>query len=66
MLALPPEANAILIIDPDAVLAPPVSSQTLKTIAWGRRQLFHLTYPIDLIELTPSHGPQLTRAHPTG
>jgi hypothetical protein len=66
MLSLPLEADAILIIDPDAVLAPPVSSQALEPVIWGYRQLFHLTHPIDLIELAPSQGPEMTRAHSPG
>jgi hypothetical protein len=39
MFALPIEANAILIIDANAVLAPAITSQALKTIAWGHGQL---------------------------
>jgi hypothetical protein len=35
MFALPIEANAILIIDPNAVLAATITFQALKTIAWG-------------------------------
>jgi hypothetical protein len=66
MLALPVEADAILIINPDAELAPSFTSQALETISRRHRQLTYLTHSIDLIELPPSHGPQLTRAHPAG
>jgi hypothetical protein len=49
MLTLPPEANAILIIDPDAVLAPPFTTQALKTIPQRHGQLAHGANSIDLI-----------------
>jgi len=64
MFVLPLEADAILIIDPNAVLASPITSQALKTIAWGHGQIPQLTYPINLIELSPSYSPQLAWAHP--
>jgi hypothetical protein len=64
MFALPLEANAILIIDPNAVLASPITSQALETIARGQGQLSQLTHSIDLIELAPSHSPQVAWAQP--
>jgi len=66
MFALPIEANAILIIDPNAVLAPPITSQALKTIAWGRCRLSQLAHSIDLIELAASHSPEPAWALPLG
>lgn len=66
MFTLPLEANAILIIDPNAVLAPPITFKALETITWEYCQLSDLAHPIDLIELAPGHHPQLTRANPSG
>jgi hypothetical protein len=64
MFALPFEADAILIIDPNAVLASTITSQALKTISRGHCQIPQPTHPVDLIELSPSDGPQLAWAHP--
>jgi hypothetical protein len=36
---LPSKANAILLVDSDAVLSDPVPVQSLKTISWRDRQL---------------------------
>jgi len=64
MFALSLEANAILFIDPNAGLASPITSQALKTIAWGHGQIPWLAHSINLIELAPSYSPQLTANSP--
>jgi hypothetical protein len=63
MFALPFEADAILIIDPNTVLASSITSQALKTITRRYGQILQPTYPINLIELSPSHRPQLPGTH---
>jgi hypothetical protein len=64
MFALPFEADAILIIDPNAILASPVTSQALKPIARWHGQISQPTHPINLIELPPGYGPERAWAHP--
>jgi hypothetical protein len=36
---LPNEADAVLVVDPDAVLTTPVSAQSLQVVAWKRPQV---------------------------
>jgi hypothetical protein len=40
---LPTETHAILLIDPNALLTAPATFQTLKPVAWRRRQVTKIT-----------------------
>ena len=49
MTFLPPEAEAVLLVDSDTVLTDPVALQPFEPIAWRYRQLAHFADSIDLI-----------------
>jgi hypothetical protein len=57
--SLPSEANPILIVDPDAVLSPPVAAQPFQTIPWWNSKLKQVPHPVDLIELPTGNLPQI-------
>ena len=63
----PDEADAILIVDPDAVLALPIASKRLKAIAWKDGQITKLACRVQLLELAlrhPRHVLQATASLP--
>jgi hypothetical protein len=53
---MPPKADAILIVDSDAVLAGPVSFQSLQTVAWSSRQITQRGCGVQGIQPPPSCG----------
>jgi len=60
---LPTETDAILLVDPNAVLAPTTSAQWLESISWWNRKMSKIPDPVDLIQLSSSNGPQGRRTH---
>jgi hypothetical protein len=64
--SLPPETKAILLVDPDAVLASPAAAQPFKTIPWRNREFEEIPHAVYLIKFPPGNLPQLTRANPPG
>jgi len=62
----PTEANPILFIDANAVLALPGSLQRLQAIPRGDRQIVQLGRRINLIELSKGRTPERSRASAPG
>jgi hypothetical protein len=61
---LPHEADPILVIDPDAVLPPPITAKGLEVIARKRAQVIESLGRVQLRELAlcdPSNVPEPTR-----
>jgi len=58
MAVLPFEADAILAVDPDAVLPASVSVQPLEPVSGWDRQMLNVSRVIDLVELATGHRPQ--------
>jgi hypothetical protein len=50
--ALPDEADAVLIVDPDAVLAPPVAGQCFESVSRKRRQVAEFASRVELLQLS--------------
>jgi hypothetical protein len=63
---LPSKANAILLVNPDAVLFASFPAQSLKTISWGDGQFRKISDPIYLIEFPPGYRPHITWAGTPG
>jgi len=57
----PNEADTILIIDPNAVLACPFSTQRLKSVTWRDTQVVHMACGIELLKLEKRSPFQLLR-----
>ena len=55
---VPPEYNAILIVDPDAMVSLPVSLQRLKPVGRGRQQISQGVSGIEHIQFPLRHFPQ--------
>jgi hypothetical protein len=55
-ILLPNEADPVLIVDSDAVLAGPVSLQRLQPIAWRNAKIREIVRGLDLIQLSKCHG----------
>jgi hypothetical protein len=53
----PAKTNAILVIDPDTVLAFPVTRQLLESIRRRRRQVAQFHRGIQIIEFPPRNSP---------
>ena len=53
----PLEADAVLIVDSNAVLSPTISTQRLQPIAWRNPQLIQSRDRIQLVQLPPSDTP---------
>jgi hypothetical protein len=58
----PGEADTILVIDPNTILALPLALEGLQLVAGRYSQLLQQAYGIELIELSPRHAPQTLRA----
>ncbi len=58
----PPEADPVLVIDPNAVLSSPVSSQLFETICRWCAQIVQLQGLVELVELALCHSPERARA----
>ena len=57
----PREADAELIIDPDAMLPLSVTAQLLQAVSRGRSQVLQRRGPVQLIQLPPRDPPQVRR-----
>ncbi len=51
----PPEAQAISVVDPNAVLAEPIALERFEPIAWGNAEIFEVSGDLELTELSPRH-----------
>lgn len=63
---LPPEANSILIVDPNAVLACAIATEPLKSVSGWNSQVLKTLNPIKLSQLPASNGPKVDRTGTTG
>jgi hypothetical protein len=54
----PGEADTVLVIDANTILAFPLAPKSFQLIAGRYSQLFQRTDGIELIELSPRHSPQ--------
>lgn len=54
---LPAETHPVLIIDPDAVLSLPITSQALQAVAGWYREFPNIPHPVDLRQLSPRNRP---------
>ena len=59
----PLEADAVLIVDSNAVLSPTISTQRLQPIAWRNPQLIQSRNRIQLVQLPPSDTPHNFRTN---
>jgi hypothetical protein len=55
---LPSETDAILLIDPDAVLVVPITAEPFQPVAGRHGELPELSDAVDLVQLSPGNGPQ--------
>lgn len=62
----PPEADPVLIVDSDAVLAAPMAPKWLQPVPGWNRQLVKISDSIDLIELAAGHRPNCPGACTSG
>ncbi len=62
---LPAKADAVLSVDPDAVLAEPVALQAFQPIPWGNPEVIQSIDPMQLVELSPRDRPNRGRTAPT-
>ncbi|CBE68071.1 protein of unknown function [Candidatus Methylomirabilis oxygeniifera] len=53
-----------MIVDPDGVLPAPVTVETFQVVPWGSRQLFEITYPVQLVQLPTGNRPHGAGAGP--
>jgi hypothetical protein len=53
--SIPTEADAPLVVDPDAVLPHPVPSQRLKPIAWRDPQIVEPDRCVEQLQLSPGN-----------
>lgn len=58
MAVLPSEADAVLLVDPDAVLSASISTQPLEPVRRRHRQMLKVPRVVDLIELASGYRPQ--------
>jgi len=58
----PGEAHPVLIVDPNAVLAIPITGQSLQTVAWWNPEIFETLSGVELVELASRHSPESLRA----
>jgi hypothetical protein len=58
MALLPTETDTILLVDPNAVLAPTIAAQSFESVARLDRQMLKISNPVDLIQLPSSNWPQ--------
>jgi hypothetical protein len=63
--SLPTETDPVLIVYPYAVFTGPGSTQNLKSIAGGNREVSQIPYPVDLVELPPGYRPDFQGADAT-
>jgi len=63
---LPTKANAVLLIDPNAVLPPSLASQAFESVTRRDGQISQVADPANLIEFPPSGGPQPLRTGSPG
>jgi hypothetical protein len=61
-IAIPTEADAPLIVDPYAVLPRPVTSQSLKPIAWWDPQVVQPSSRVEQLQLTPGNPLERSKA----
>jgi hypothetical protein len=64
LAVLPHEADPILVVDPHAVLPPPIAGKSLKVIAWKRAQVVESLRCVKLCELAlcdPGDAPKPAR-----
>jgi hypothetical protein len=61
----PPETNAILLVDTNAVLPPSFALEGFQLIAGGDPQLVQNSHGIELIEFASGHAPDLLRTRST-
>ena len=54
----PSEADAILLVDPNAVLSPPVAGEGLQAISGWDPQVLQMLGGVQQIELSRRYGPQ--------
>lgn len=59
---LPAEADSILAVDPNAVLAKPVALKRFQSVAWRVPQLLDPPDTSKLVQLSSRNGPQARRA----
>jgi hypothetical protein len=64
--SLPSKTNAILFVDPYAVLPISIAAQAFKHIPGRDSQFEQLSRPINLIELPPSYAPKIDRTGTSG
>jgi hypothetical protein len=60
MAILPAEADSVLLVDADAVLAFPVAAESLEPVARWRCEFEQRTDSVQLVELAPGHWPELS------
>jgi hypothetical protein len=61
-VSIPPtEADTPLVVDPNAVLSFPVSSQFLKAISWRDKKIIQLLRRVQQEQLPLSDAPQIRR-----
>ena len=58
---LPSKTDPILIVDPNTVLPASIRPQPFEAIAWWCSELDKIFYAINLIKLSSSHLPQISR-----
>jgi hypothetical protein len=63
--SLPSEANPILIVDSNAVLSLPVSTQPFKMIPRWNSEFAEIPDSIDLIEFPPGNLPEIPGTRPS-
>ena len=59
---LPAETHAILLIDPNTVLALARTGKRFEAVARWHCKLAEIAYAVELGQLTPDNGPELLRA----
>jgi len=62
----PGKADAVLVVDANAILGLPFAFESLQTIAGRYPKLFQRTDGVKLIELSPRGRPQTLRANASG
>ena len=65
-VVFPDEANAVLVVNADAVLAFAVTFERFKTIGWRDLKLIQGFYRIELVKLSACHLPNRFRANFSG
>jgi hypothetical protein len=65
-ISCPDEADTILLVYPDAVLALPITGKNLKSIPNGDSKILELLRRIELLQPSPGNTPKGRRTSPTG